>query len=168
MSLSDFFMTFLPPLGAIAAELFDFCSVESLQRDTQNLLEIESWEQDKIRDRDVIRDLIAYSAAGASEVVGVAPTFISVIFSGAALAYSFDAPWIMVVSFVVLGLFIMVIWKLVSGQTYYAIAEKGVDLQIPFGREIRRTRKEIISYMIFSANGVILLLVIFMNVRKIL
>ena len=163
MTLGDFILAVLPPAGAIFVERIDLLNLEYLNLDASRTLKEKSWEADKVSDHNVIRDFIALSSSGASEISGLAPTFVSVITSGFAILKEIQAwLWPTVVYIISIMTIVLLVIKLLRGSTCYAIAGR----QFTFWRGrilkegIRRTPKQITSYFIYLTNLLLILLAI--------
>lgn len=116
-------------------------------------------------DKDVIVDFIAYTSAGASEIAGLAPTLVAAVTSGFAVlreVTNWVPPTIAYISAMILILIIIV--KMLSGVTYYAIADKGIELvkkgRLFLEKGITLNRQEISSKVIYLINGALIVLAV--------
>ena len=139
-------------------ERMDLLSRDYLLADAATALREEGQKED-----DAIKKLIAISAEGASEVVGLAPTFVSAIVSGFAILKEIqDLLWPTVVY--IISIMILTLWiiKVVRGSTCFAIADKQRDFLRGrlFKRGIRRKPKQMISYVIYLTNFFLMVLAI--------
>ncbi len=163
MALGDFILAALPPFGAILVEGINLVDLEYLKLDASRTLKEESWEADKVSDHDVIKDFIALSSSGASGICGLAPTFVSVITSGFAILKELHAwLWPTVIYVLSIMIIVLLVIKLLRGSTCYAIAgRQRIFLGGRISKEgIRRTPKQVASYIVYFTNGLLILLAI--------
>jgi hypothetical protein len=150
MTPGDLILGLLPPAGAILVEWIDLVNREYLLKDAARTLAEEGQEQD-----NTIQEIIAISAEGASEIVGLAPTFVSAIVSGFAILKEIQH-WLWPTSVYILTIMVLTLMviKLLRGSTCFAIADKQRDFfrgRI-FKSDFRRTPKQMASYTIYVVN----------------
>lgn len=160
MTLGDLILALMPPAGAIFVEWIDLLNDEALLTDATITLR-EEGQEEAVSDPSVIRAIIAKSTAGASEIAGLAPTFVSVFTSGFAILKEVeDWLWPGIAYLVSILLVALVVARLLHGYTYHAIAVRQRDYfrgRI-FEKGFRRTRKQVVSYIIYAINGLLMLL----------
>jgi hypothetical protein len=168
MTRADFILAILPPLGAILVERIDLLSLTYLMADADRTLKDESWASDKLPEEDtnVIKDLIAYTSSGASEIAGLTPTFVSAITSGFAILKEIQHwLWPTVAYISAVMIITLIIIKVLRGSTCYAVAEKEIPIPLfyrgwLFKRGAMRTRKQIAAYIIYVVNSLLIILAI--------
>ena len=149
--LGDLVIALLPPAGAILAERIDLVNRDALLDDAGDALREEGQAED-----NVIKQIIATTAEGASEYVGLVPTCISALLTGFTVLRELQRPlWPTIVYVIFLGVISISLIKLLKGSTYHAIADKPKEF---FRGRITRTRKQMISYTIYFLNFTLIFL----------
>lgn len=158
LTRGDFLLGIIPPMGAILTEAINLLSLKYLKADAGRTLQDESWGKSKLSEDDieVVNDLIAYTSSGASEIAGLAPTFVSVVTSGFAILKEIQNWfWPTVVYINVIMILTLMVVKLLRGSTCYEIAGRKIQF-FPrgkiFKRGVMRTRKQVASYIIYFVN----------------
>ncbi len=168
MVSADVILAILPPAGAILIEGLDLLSVTFLLEDADRTLQDESWAKEKVSEADVgvIKELIAYSSSGASEIAGLAPTFVSAITSGFAILKEIQH-WLWPTAAYISSVMIiaLLVIKLLRGSTCHAIAEKEIPIplisRVWIFKRAMRTRKQLSSCTIYVVNILLIGLAIF-------
>jgi hypothetical protein len=105
---------------------------------------------------NVIKEIIATTAEGASEYVGLVPTCISALLTGFAVLRELQRPlWATILYVIFLGVISILMIKLLKGLSYHAIADKPKEF---FRGRITRIPKQMISYTIYFLNSTLILL----------
>jgi hypothetical protein len=152
--LGDLCIALLPSAGAILAERIELVNRDDLLKDAGEALREEGQAED-----NVIKEIIATTAEGASEYVGLVPTCISALLTGFAVLrelWKFQRSlWPTILYVIFLGVISVLMMKLLKGLSYHAIADKPKEF---FRGRITRTPKQMISYTIYFLNFTLILL----------